>query len=111
MGNEVTAMRTYLVALHVTSTILVHPHNASPTSDGERLCFIIFVFLGGFVWTRVISRSTAVQPSLDRHNIHYRQTMDDLNMSAEEMKLSKKIRRRMRAYFLNPKECSQQNTW
>merc|ERR1712232_886164 len=34
-GNEVTAWRTYLVALHITSTILVHPHTGSPTSDGE----------------------------------------------------------------------------
>merc|ERR1712232_539020 len=69
------------------------------------------VFLGGFIWTRVISRSTAVQTSLDRHSIHYRQTMDDLNFTADEMNLSKKLRRRMRGFFLNTKNCSQQNTW
>ena len=62
----------------IGSCKFVHPHALEPKNDGERLPFVFLIFLGGFMWTRVISRTTALMTSMDRHTIFYHQTMDDL---------------------------------
>ena len=53
------------------------------TSLGERLLFTILLLIGGFMWTQVISRSTAIASSLNAHQLAHQQTMDDLNNIAE----------------------------
>lgn len=110
-GLEVSSFRAYLASLHVTATILVHPYQAAATSEAEQVCFTILVFLGGFIWTRVISRTTAVQTSLDRHGIYYRQTMDDLNMNVNDLMLSADLQKRLRSFFTNTRDTSQRSTW
>jgi len=108
---EMSSFRAYLSALHVTATILVHPYQATAETEADQVCFTILVFVGGFIWTRVISRTTAVQTSLDRHGIHHRQTMDDLNMNVRNLTLSKDLSKRLRSYFRNLRHTSQRNTW
>merc|ERR1719161_1273419 len=86
-GQELTSYRKYIVALYAASTMIVHPHVYSPQNEWERQPFIVLIFVGGFIWTRVISRSTALITSMDRHNIHYQSTMDDLNAIASQKRL------------------------
>jgi len=111
MGDDWTHWRAYMVSLHTSATILVHPTNGSPTSDVERVCFIALIFIGGFAWTRVISTTTAVITSMSRHSTIYHQTMDDLNSNAAELRLPHPIRRRLRGFFMNTSTDSRQSTW
>eukprot|EP00746_Dinoflagellata_sp_MGD_P141396 gnl/MRDRNA2_/MRDRNA2_74510_c0_seq1.p1 gnl/MRDRNA2_/MRDRNA2_74510_c0~~gnl/MRDRNA2_/MRDRNA2_74510_c0_seq1.p1 ORF type:complete len:630 (-),score=62.67 gnl/MRDRNA2_/MRDRNA2_74510_c0_seq1:489-2183(-) len=110
-GQELTPLREYTVALYVTATMIVHPHVAPPRNEGERICFIALIFLAGFLWTRVISRTTAIYTSMNRHGIAYHQTMDDLNLITGEIGLPAPLRKRLRVYFMNIKNFSQRATW
>jgi len=110
-GNELSPFHMYIVALYTTSTIIVHPHVYEPTDFWERVSFIVMVFTGGFIWTRVISRSTAIMTSLDRHTIAYHQNMDDLNAISHELHLSQDLKRNLRAYFMEARRTSHKATW
>jgi potassium voltage-gated channel Eag-related subfamily H protein 7 len=110
LGN-VGAGDLYVLALHTAVTIIVHPHMQQPTGAGERVMFVLLLLFGGFIWTRVISRSTAISTSLDRHKIHYQQTMDDMSAISSELNLSDPLRRRMRDFFSNERDASQRETW
>jgi len=101
----------FLVAMYTAVTVLVHPHALEPKSANERIVFIILMFFGGWIWTHVISQSTAISASLDRHLIAYHQTMDDLNDIADQFQLSTTLRQRLRRFFLNTHNCSQRRTW
>lgn len=110
-GTPLTAYNNYVVALYVAATVIVHPHALPPKNDHEYIPFIIMIFVGGFIWTRVISRSTAIITSLDRHRIHYHQTMDDLNKICIERGLPRDLRRTLRIFFMNTRNCSEDQTW
>mmetsp|Transcript_33982 Transcript_33982/g.76116 ORF Transcript_33982/g.76116 Transcript_33982/m.76116 type:complete len:674 (+) Transcript_33982:31-2052(+) len=110
-GGVLTPARLYLMSLYNAATFVVHPHAYKPVNDGERILMICLIFWGGFLWTKVISRSTAITTSMDRHNIHYHQTMDDLNENAAEVRLSQPLRRRLRGFFMNTKDSSRRGTW
>ena len=43
------------------------------------MLFTMLLLIGGFMWTQVISRSTAIASSLNAHQLAHQQTMDDLN--------------------------------
>lgn len=101
----------YLLSLYTAITIIVHPHAFLPTGPEENLLFVIVMLLGGFVWTRVISRSTAISTSLDRHKIHFKQTMDDVNAIADDLGLSVALRRQLRGFFMNTRDYSKTETW
>lgn len=103
--------QAYLVTLYTATTIIVHPHAFHPTGSEEHLVFILLLLLGGFVWTRVISRSTAISTSLDRHKIYYKQTIDDVNAISHELGLSISTRRQLRGFFMNTGDASQRETW
>lgn len=102
---------TYLLALHASMSILVHPHHYMPTGSGERVLFVALMLIGGFIWTQVISRSTAICTSLDRHNIIYQQLLDDVNTISSELGLSRDVRVRLRKFFYRTKKMSQTETW
>jgi len=106
-----TSFGVFLIAIHTASTILVHPHSFLPTNSSERICMTLLVFFGGWVWTEVISRSTAIIFSIDRHNIAYHQSMDDLNSIATELKISHGLQRRLRRFCINTPDVSQRKTW
>lgn len=108
---DLPAHTAYGYALHGSITILVHPHAYGPTSDIERLLFILLMFVAGFIWTQVISRSTAVTTSLDRHNIIYHQMMDDLNTLSLGLGLPYEMRVRLRKFFLRMKERDKHDAW
>lgn len=110
-GEPVTALQIYSIALYASATIIVHPHDFKAQNEVERLCFVVLIFLGGFCWTRVISKSTAIATSMDYHNIHYHQTMDDLNHIAADLGLNAHLKKRLRAYFMNTKNSSIKATW
>lgn len=78
--DEVNMLDYYLVSVHTSFTILVHPHTQAPRSREEFLMFTLLLLCGGFIWARLIGKSTVMFTSLDRHHIYYRQTMDDLNL-------------------------------
>lgn len=101
----------YLVALHTSLSIVVHPHSNKPTNLMERVVFCILMLLGGFLWTQIISRSTAICTSLDRHNIQHQQTMDDINEISAELNLSHDCRKRLRKFFLKAKGASKIAVW
>eukprot|EP00438_Fugacium_kawagutii_P002461 Skav235889 [mRNA] locus=scaffold5594:104845:106870:+ [translate_table: standard] len=96
------------MAFYTGITILVHPHAYDATGTGnwalrsarERLLFTILLLIGGFMWTQVISRSTAVASSLNAHALAHQQTMDDLNNIAERLNLSRDMKIRLRKFFL-----------
>merc|ERR1719316_166696 len=104
-------MAQYLVALHVAASIIVHPISAQPTSSSERLIFLALLFWGGFIWTQIISRSTSIATSMDRHNIFYKQTMDDLNIISDNLGLTPALKRKLRGFFMCMKDWSQRTTW
>jgi len=110
-GSELTAFRFYLVGLHTAATLIVHPHAFRPTGEGEIISFTVLTFVGGFLWTRVISRTTAVATSMDRHSINSRQDMDDLNAIAAEFQLPHDLKKQLRAFFLHTRDRSKRHTW
>merc|ERR1719353_69 len=79
MGVRAEPWRVYLVALYYSATYIVHPVASPPTGDSERIVFTVLIFVGGVVWTRVISQSTAVTTSMNEHSNAYNSLMDDLN--------------------------------
>jgi CRP-like cAMP-binding protein len=109
--EELGPFGSYLVSLHVAASILVHPHAGKPTNSLERACFIVLIFIGGFIWTRVISRTTAMQTSLDRHSIVYKQTMDDLNSNSKALGLTPELRRRLRGFFIASRDDLRDSSW
>mmetsp|Transcript_148126 Transcript_148126/g.261226 ORF Transcript_148126/g.261226 Transcript_148126/m.261226 type:complete len:814 (+) Transcript_148126:80-2521(+) len=104
-------LRTYLTAMHASMSILVHPHHYMPTNVGEQVAFIVLMLAGGFIWTQVISRSTAIFTSLDRHRIFFQQTLDDVNTISYSLGLSPALRRRLRKFFLTANRTSNQEVW
>lgn len=110
-GGELVPWQSYVIALYTATTIIVHPHFTDPTSDGERICFIILIFVGGFLWTRVISQSTAVSSSMNRHIIQYHQTMDDLNMYMGQIRMPQDMKRHLRCFFMNRRNASEKSAW
>lgn len=110
-GTTLTGLRAYFIALHVSATIIVHPHSSPPTSDGERILFTLLLFVGGFVWTRVISKTTAVTTSMNFHEMFYHKTMDDLNFNANTLQLPMELKRKLRAFFQHTRDASQRATW
>jgi len=111
MNQQATPIQSYLLALYVSATIIVHPHSSPPQNEEERIVFIILMFIGGFVWTKVISKSTALAASMDRHNLFFHQTMDDLNSITKDMELTPQLRRRLRMFFMNTKDSSKRQCW
>jgi len=109
--GQASAFYFYLVALHFGMTILVHPHSSSPTSTLELMSFVICVLIGGFIWTRLIGKSTVMFTSLDRHNIFYQQMMDDLNCQVAQMNMDPVLRMRLREFFMHTQDMSQKQTW
>eukprot|EP00928_Gymnodinium_smaydae_P050800 TRINITY_DN3435_c0_g5_i1.p1 TRINITY_DN3435_c0_g5~~TRINITY_DN3435_c0_g5_i1.p1 ORF type:complete len:813 (+),score=124.59 TRINITY_DN3435_c0_g5_i1:271-2709(+) len=111
-NNEVlTVGQAYLFAMHTSMSILVHPHNYQPTNTGEMLTFTILMLLGGFIWTQVLSRSTALFASLERANMHYRQTMDDISLLSVDLGISKDLQHRLRKFFMNTTATTKYETW
>lgn len=110
-GDEVTIFQSYTVALYEAATIIIHPLAYSPKNAGERIPFVLLIFIGGFIWARIISRTTALMTSMDRHTIHYHQTMDDLNEMVADLKLKGNLTRRLRGYFVNTRLHSHKCTW
>lgn len=104
-------LRTYLTAMHASMSILVHPHTYMPTNIGEQVAFILLMLIGGFIWTQVISRSTAIFTSLDRHRIFFQQTLDDVNSISYNLGLSPGLRKRLRKFFLTANRTSNQEVW
>eukprot|EP00746_Dinoflagellata_sp_MGD_P021725 gnl/MRDRNA2_/MRDRNA2_15076_c0_seq1.p1 gnl/MRDRNA2_/MRDRNA2_15076_c0~~gnl/MRDRNA2_/MRDRNA2_15076_c0_seq1.p1 ORF type:complete len:590 (+),score=50.40 gnl/MRDRNA2_/MRDRNA2_15076_c0_seq1:1-1770(+) len=106
-------LEQYFIALHTASTILVHPHSSTPTSTSERILFICLVWLGGFAWTKVISRSTAIWASLCRQTLEFNEKMDNLTRIGAELGLSSKLRRRLRCFFRDTAghTCPQHESW
>lgn len=109
--QEVTPSRAYFVAMHASMSILVHPHSYALVSDVERIFFTVMMLLGGFIWTQVISRSTAICTSLDQHNIAYQQNLDDVNVISGDLGLPHEMRKRLRKYFLRTKDRHKHDTW
>lgn len=110
-GEEITIFRIYSMALYVSATMIVHPHVLPPQNSGETLPFVILIFIGGLLWTGVLSRTTALMTSMDRHSIVHHQTMDDLNLLTSDKGLPHPLRRRLRLYFLSIRNHSQDQTW
>merc|ERR1719329_1828182 len=110
-SGELSPLNAYLFSMHASMSILVHPHSYRPTGPAERVFFCVLMLAGGFIWTQVISRSTATITSLNKHHIAYQTTMDDLNMLSAEKGLSHDMQRRLRKYFLSVKDASQHDSW
>lgn len=108
---EMSVAYSYLVSLHASMSIIVHPHHYAPTGSVERVVFVILLTIGGFIWALLISRSTAICTSLDKHNIDYRMGMDDFNLISSDLGLSPGLRRRMRAFLIRMKDGSKYDTW
>lgn len=109
-GKEWTPGRAYLLALHTASSVVVHPHTRSPVNETEQLVLVALMMWGGWTWTKVISRSTAVVTSMDRHGIHFHQTMDDLKEYCQDKDVCPELRRRLRTYFNNKQGFSLDDT-
>lgn len=102
---------SYLIAVHTSMTLLIHPHSYKPTGSGELVAFSCLLLLGGFIWTQVISRTTAICTSLNQHQNSYQTTMDDLNQISGDFDLSQDMRRRLRKYFMNTQDESKREAW
>lgn len=111
LKGEVEMIDYYLVSLHTSFTILVHPHKQTPRSREEFLVFTLLLLCGGFIWARLIGKSTVMFTSLDRHHIFFRQTMDDLNLIIAEKGISPGLRHKLREFFMNTQDMSQREMW
>eukprot|EP00913_Durusdinium_trenchii_P031038 g29068.t1 len=101
---QIDVFDAYVMAFYTGITILVHPHAYDAINTAERLLFTILLLIGGFMWTQVISRSTAIASSLNAHQLAHQQTMDDLNNIADRLNLSRDMKIRLRKFFLRPIE-------
>lgn len=79
----ISVWEAYIMSFYTGITILVHPHAYAATGTEERFVLTILLLIGGFMWTQVISRSTAIASSLNAHQLAHQQTMDDLNNIAD----------------------------
>jgi len=104
---------SYLVSLETAISILVHPYfaGAAPSNSTETFLFCMLLLLGGFTWTRVISKTTAMFTSLDRHNIFYHQTMDDLNDIVASLGIANRMVLKLRIFFMSGRDVSVKKTW
>lgn len=107
----VDIFEAYVIAFYTGITILVHPHAYEATGTGERLLFTILLLIGGFMWTQVISRSTAIASSLNAHQLAHQQTMDDLNNIADRLSLSFDMKVRLRKFFLRSQAQHEYQAW
>lgn len=107
----VDIFEAYIMAFYTGITILVHPHAHEATGTGERLLFTILLLIGGFMWTQVISRSTAIASSLNAHQLAHQQTMDDLNNIANRLSLSFDMKVRLRKFFLRSQAQHEYQAW
>lgn len=108
---KVDIFQAYVMAFYTGITILVHPHAYNATNTGERLMFTILLLIGGFMWTQVISRSTAIASSLNAHQLAHQQTMDDLNSIADRLSLSHDMKIRLRKFFLRSTAQHEYEAW
>lgn len=109
--QQTQLVEKYFLALHTAITVVVHPHDASTLCTPEVFVFMILTLVGGYLWTRIISRSTALSTSLEHHKLFYQTTMDDANAIGSELRLSKDLRRELRSYFSDAVDESQRRTW
>lgn len=72
---------------------------------------IFLMLLGGFIWTQIISRSTAICMSLSRNANAHRTRMDDLNVYAKDLHLSELMRQQLRKFFLCSQESVKHDIW
>jgi len=112
-SSQVPVINAYSVSLLTSVTILVHPyfHVVQPVNVLETIMITCMILLGGLLWTRVISKSTGMFTSLDRHNIHYHQMMDDMNETMSHLGLNPKHKTKLRAFFMRMRDLSKQDTW
>eukprot|EP00439_Symbiodinium_sp_Y106_P014783 s1126_g2.t1 len=108
---SITVYNAYIMSFYTGITILVHPHAYSATGTGERIFFTILLLIGGFMWTQVISRSTAIASSLNAHQLAHQQTMDDLNMIANRLSLPHEMKVRLRKFFLRSTAQHEYEAW
>ncbi|CAJ1449393.1 unnamed protein product, partial [Effrenium voratum] len=108
---QIEVFDAYVMAFYTGITILVHPHAYDATGTGERLFFTLLLLIGGFMWTQVISRSTAIASSLNAHQLAHQQTMDDLNTIADRLNLSRDMKIRLRKFFLRSTAQHEYEAW
>jgi len=103
----------YMLSLETSISILVHPYfvRAIPRNTTQVAIFAVLMVCGGFMWTRLLSRSTALFSSLGRHSTIQRQTMDDINAIMAEQQLSQELRVKIRGFFMHMKDISLQASW
>jgi len=106
-------LASYGLSLEMAVSILIHPfsHHAVPSDIGETLMFTLLMFFGGFLWTRVIGKTTGNFTSLDRHGIYFHQMIDDMNDIMVGYGYSRKQKQRLREFFLNLTDVSKHETW
>lgn len=109
--DEISFTVAYLIAVHASMSILVHPHTYHPTGLVEQGSFVFLLLVGGFVWTQVISRTTAIRTSLSKHENEHQTTMDDLNSTMTSLSLTQTLRRRQRKFFLYTRDVVKYQTW
>lgn len=108
---QIDVFDAYVMAFYTGITILVHPHAYDAINTAERLLFTILLLIGGFMWTQVISRSTAIASSLNAHQLAHQQTMDDLNNIADRLNLSRDMKIRLRKFFLRSTAQHEYEAW
>lgn len=112
-SSQVPVINSYSVSLLTSMTILIHPYFSvvQPVNVVETFMLTFSLLLGGLLWTRVISKSTGMFTSLDRHNIQFHQMMDDMNDMMCDLGFKQKHKSKLRSYFLRMRDYSKQDTW
>lgn len=108
---QVSPWNSFVTSLYVSATLLVHPHSMPGQNEHERTCFIVLIFIGGFLWTRVLAKSTATLTSMDKHRVEYETAMDDLNGISADMGLPHNMKKQLRFFFMSSKDNAYRATW
>merc|ERR1719433_880926 len=101
-----SAWKVYIAALYFTAYTMtsVGYGDITPVNTLERIVCILILFISGLVWACVIGEVTSIFGNLDAHEREFRSLMDNLNSMMRDRELPRRVRIRLKAFFMSARE-------